>query len=238
MNNQVTENEEEQTEEETADEGESDKAEGIDGTPAESSKGVEEEDKGSDTSVEELDHKMLRTFTKPKATDELVNSWWETVMSTFQLKKNKSSDSKEPEEEVEPEKGTKVVSSTTNVRLLLSQEPENQQGETKAKEDIESIVSTNGKAIADHKSEFEDVITKIERTPKQEKTNDNSVLVDNLNMIQNATTSNNGGVASLEKAEYDEYKNNEESESTKTAKVRTKLKVRVGKFKGQILSKT
>ena len=104
MNNQVTENEEKQTEEETADEGESDKAEGIDGTPAESSKGVEEEDKGSDTSVEELDHKMLRTFTKPKATDELVNSWWETVMSTFQLKKNKSSDSKEPEEEVEPEK--------------------------------------------------------------------------------------------------------------------------------------
>ena len=133
-------------------------------------------------------------------------------------------------------KGTKVVSSTTNVRLLLSQEPENQQGETKAKEDIESIVSTNGKAIADHKSEFEDVIIKIERTPKQEKTNDNSVLVDNMNMFQNATTSNNGGVASLEKAEYDEYKNNEESESTKTAKVRTKLKVRVGKVKGQILS--
>ena len=86
------------------------------------------------------------------------------------IKENKSSDSKEPEEQGEPEKGTKGVSSTTNVRLLLSQEPENQQGETKAKEDIESIVSTNGKAIADPKSEFEDVITKIERFPKQEKT--------------------------------------------------------------------
>ena len=51
-------------------------------------------------------------------------------------------------------------------------------------------------------------------------------------------TSNDGGVALLEKAENDEYKNNEESKCTKTAKVRTKLKVRVGKVKGQILSRT
>ena len=55
-------------------------------------------------------------------------------------------------------------------------------------------------------------------------------------MIQNATTSNNGRVASLEKAENDEYKDNEESKDTKTAKVRTKLRVQLGKVKGQILS--
>ena len=105
----------------------------------------------------------------------MVDTWWKRVVEAFQLEKNTSAepkeykDSKEQEEEVEPEKGTKVVSSTTNVRLLLSQEPENQLGETKAKEDIESIVSTNGKAIADPKSEFEDVITKLKRTQKQEK---------------------------------------------------------------------
>ena len=106
MNSKITKNEEEQTKEETAYEGESDKAEGIDGTPEESPKGVEEEDKGSNSSVEEVDHKMLRIFTKPKVKDELVNSWWETVMSTFQVKENEEGQTGEG---IKPEDEVKVV---------------------------------------------------------------------------------------------------------------------------------
>ena len=100
---------------------------GIDGTQEKSSKGVEEEDKGPDTSVEEVDHKMIRTFNKPKEKDELVKSWWETVMSTFQAKEKYAEEpTKEGEtgEETKPENEVKVISGITNVKLLLSQEPE------------------------------------------------------------------------------------------------------------------
>ena len=66
---------------------------------------------------------------------------------------------------------------------------ERQQAEAKAKEDIASTVSTNGEAIADLKSELEDVITKIEITLKQEQTKDNSALLDRLNIVQDSTAS-------------------------------------------------
>ena len=77
---------------------------------------------------------------------------------------------------------------------------ERQQAEAKAKEDMEATVSTNAKAIADLKAEVEDAITKIEITLKQEQTKDNSALLDRLNIVQNATVSNEGKIESLEKA--------------------------------------
>merc|ERR1712106_1220750 len=84
---------------------------------------------------------------------------------------------------------------------------ERQQAEAKAKEDIASTVSTNGKAIADLKSELEDAITKIEITLKQEQTKDNSALLDRLNIVQDSTTSNKGRIDSLEKAGPEATKN-------------------------------
>merc|ERR1711892_334172 len=84
---------------------------------------------------------------------------------------------------------------------------ERQQAEAKAKEDIASTVSTNGKAIADLKSELEDAITKIEITLKQEQTKDNSALLDRLNIVQDSTTSNEGRIDSLEKAGPEATKN-------------------------------
>merc|ERR1712123_459284 len=84
---------------------------------------------------------------------------------------------------------------------------ERQQAEAKAKEDIASTVSTNGKAIADLKSELEDAITKIEITLKQEQTKDNSALLDRPNIVQDSTTSNEGRIDSLEKAGPEATKN-------------------------------
>eukprot|EP00090_Calanus_glacialis_P037800 TRINITY_DN6549_c0_g1_i2.p1 TRINITY_DN6549_c0_g1~~TRINITY_DN6549_c0_g1_i2.p1 ORF type:complete len:1555 (-),score=493.26 TRINITY_DN6549_c0_g1_i2:859-4908(-) len=84
---------------------------------------------------------------------------------------------------------------------------ERQQSEVKAKEDIEATVSTNAKAIADLKSEVDDAITKIEITLKQEQTKDNSSLIDRLNIVQDATTSNEGRIDSLEKAGPEATKN-------------------------------
>merc|ERR1712123_319577 len=84
---------------------------------------------------------------------------------------------------------------------------ERQQAEAKAKEDIASTVSTNGKAIADLKSELEDTITNIEITLKQEQTKDNSALLDRLNLVQDTTTSNEGRIDSLEKAGPEATKN-------------------------------
>merc|ERR1712128_50948 len=84
---------------------------------------------------------------------------------------------------------------------------ERQQAEAKAKEDIASTVSTNGKAIADLKSELEDAITKIEITLKQEQTKNNSALLDRLNIVQDSTTSNEGRIDSLEKAGPEATKN-------------------------------
>merc|ERR1712128_53532 len=84
---------------------------------------------------------------------------------------------------------------------------ERQKAETKDKEDIASTVSTNGKAIADLKSELEDAITKIEITLKQEQTKDNSALLDRLNIVQDSTTSNEGRIDSLEKAGPEAIKN-------------------------------
>merc|ERR1712128_274776 len=84
---------------------------------------------------------------------------------------------------------------------------ERQQAEAKAKEDIALTVSTNGKAIADLKSELEDAITKIEITLKQEQTKDNSALLDRLNLVQDTTTSNEGRIDSLEKAGPEATKN-------------------------------
>merc|ERR1712123_233131 len=84
---------------------------------------------------------------------------------------------------------------------------ERQQAEAKAKEDIASTVSTNGKAIADLKSELEDAITKIEITLKQEQTKDNSALLDRLNIVQDSTTSSEGRIDSLEKAGPEATKN-------------------------------
>merc|ERR1711872_1093080 len=77
---------------------------------------------------------------------------------------------------------------------------ERQQAEAKAKEDMEATVSTNAKAIADLKAEVEDAITKIEITLKQEQTKDNSSLIDRLNIVQDATNTNQGRIESLEKA--------------------------------------
>merc|ERR1712128_136688 len=84
---------------------------------------------------------------------------------------------------------------------------ERQQAEAKAKEDIASTVSTNGKAIADLKSELEDAIKKIEITLKQEQTKDNSDLLDRLNIVQDSTTSNKGRIDSLEKVGPEATKN-------------------------------
>ena len=72
---------------------------------------------------------------------------------------------------------------------LQKVDTERQQDEANAKEDIASTVSTNGKAIADLKSELEDVITKIEITLKQEQTKDNSALLDRLNIVHASTAS-------------------------------------------------
>merc|ERR1712228_737480 len=84
---------------------------------------------------------------------------------------------------------------------------ESQQAEAKAKEDMEATVSTNAKAIADLKAEVEDAITKIEITLKQEQTKDNSALLDRLNIVQDATVSNEGRIESLEKAGPEATKN-------------------------------
>merc|ERR1712142_1196606 len=84
---------------------------------------------------------------------------------------------------------------------------ERQQAEAKAKEDMEATVSTNAKAIADLKAEVEDAITKIEITLKQEQTKDNSALLDRLNIVQDATVSNEGRIESLEKAGPEATKN-------------------------------
>merc|ERR1712240_30560 len=84
---------------------------------------------------------------------------------------------------------------------------EKQQAEAKAKEDMEATVSTNAKAIADLKAEVEDAITKIEITLKQEQTKDNSALLDRLNIVQDATVSNEGRIESLEKAGPEATKN-------------------------------
>merc|ERR1712228_709567 len=84
---------------------------------------------------------------------------------------------------------------------------ERQQAEAKAKEDMEATVSTNAKAIADLKAEVEDAITKIEITLKQEQTEDNSALLDRLNIVQDATVSNEGRIESLEKAGPEATKN-------------------------------
>ena len=84
---------------------------------------------------------------------------------------------------------------------------ERQQAEAKAKEDMEASVSTNAKAIADLKAEVEDAITKIEITLKQEQTKDNSALLDRLNIVQDATVSNEGRIESLEKAGPEATKN-------------------------------
>ena len=77
---------------------------------------------------------------------------------------------------------------------------ERQQAEAKNKEDMENTVSTNAKAIADLKAELGDAITKIEITLKEEQTKDNSSLIDRLTIVQDATTSNQGRIESLEKA--------------------------------------
>merc|ERR1712013_91904 len=77
---------------------------------------------------------------------------------------------------------------------------ERQQAEAKNKEDMENTVSTNAKAIADLKAELGDAITKIEITLKEEQTIDNSSLIDRLTIVQDATTSNQGRIESLEKA--------------------------------------
>ena len=98
---------------------------------------------------------------------------------------------------------------------------ERQQDEANAKEDIASTVSTDGKAIADLKSELEDEITKIEITLKQKQTKGNSAHLDRLNIVQGSTTSilnqhlekekslnvNNGRIDSLEKASPENTKN-------------------------------
>merc|ERR1711872_1203007 len=84
---------------------------------------------------------------------------------------------------------------------------ERQQAEAKAKEDMEATVSTNAKAIADLKAEVEDAITKIEITLKQEQTKDNSALLDRLNIVQDATVSNEGRIESLEEAGPEATKN-------------------------------
>merc|ERR1712142_328021 len=77
---------------------------------------------------------------------------------------------------------------------------ERQQAEAKNKEDMENTVSTNAKAIADLKAEVGDAITKIEITLKEEQTKDNSSLIDRLNIVQDATNTNQGRIESLEKA--------------------------------------
>merc|ERR1719495_1576074 len=77
---------------------------------------------------------------------------------------------------------------------------ERQQAEAKNKEDMENTVSTNAKAIADLKAEVGDAITKIEITLKEEQTKGNSSLIDRLTIVQDATTSNQGRIESLEKA--------------------------------------
>ena len=98
---------------------------------------------------------------------------------------------------------------------------ERQQDEANAKEDIASTVSTDGKAIADLKSELKDEITKIEITLKQKQTKGNSAHLDRLNIVQGSTTSilnqhlekekslnvNNGRFDSLEKASPENTKN-------------------------------
>ena len=64
---------------------------------------------------------------------------------------------------------------------------------------MENTVSTNAKAIADLKAEVGDAITKIEITLKEEQTKDNSSLIERLTIVQDATTSNQGRIESLER---------------------------------------
>ena len=78
---------------------------------------------------------------------------------------------------------------------------ERQQAKAKAKEDMEATVSTNAKAIADLKAKVEDTITKIGITLKQVQTKDNSAHLNRLNIVQDATVSNEGRIESLEKAD-------------------------------------
>ena len=54
---------------------------------------------------------------------------------------------------------------------------ERQQAEAKVKEDIESMMSTNDKTIADLKAEVEDAITKTGIILKEEQNKDNSALI-------------------------------------------------------------
>ena len=56
-------------------------------------------------------------------------------------------------------------------------------------------------------AEVKDAITKMEITLKQEQTKDNSALLDRLNIVQDATVSNEGRIESLEKAGPEATKN-------------------------------
>ena len=84
---------------------------------------------------------------------------------------------------------------------------ERQQAEAKAKEDFETTVATNAKAIDALKAEVEESITKLEITFKQEQSKDNSALIDRLNIVQDTTTSNETRIGSLEKAVPEATKN-------------------------------
>ena len=64
---------------------------------------------------------------------------------------------------------------------------------------MENTVSTNAKAIADLKAEVGDAIAKIDITLKEEQTKDNSSLIERLTIVQDATTSNQGRIESLER---------------------------------------
>ena len=64
---------------------------------------------------------------------------------------------------------------------------------------MEYTVSTNAKATADLKAEVGDAITKIEITLKEEQAKDNSPLIERLTIVQDATTSNQGRIESLER---------------------------------------
>lgn len=62
-----------------------------------------------------------------------------------------------------------------------------QHADTKEKENFEVSVATNAKAIDTLKAEVEEAITKLEFTFKQERSKDNTALVDRLNFVQEAT---------------------------------------------------
>ena len=60
---------------------------------------------------------------------------------------------------------------------MMKVDAERQQAEAKVKEDIESMMSTNDKTIADLKAEVEDAITKTGIILKEEQNKDNSALI-------------------------------------------------------------